>query len=113
MSLIAPLILLALMYVLLVRPQQQRVRRQRQLLASLVVGDRVVTLGGIMGQIVGLDDESAEVQVADGVVVAFVRGAISRKLEADGGGPPAGAGDEHLDLAGVDEARSEEPGAEA
>jgi preprotein translocase subunit YajC len=76
-----PLVLLGLMWLLLVRPQQQRVRRQRELVASVVVGDRVVTVGGIVGTIVGLDDEEARVEVAPGTVLTLLRPAISRRFD--------------------------------
>ncbi|HVF75035.1 MAG TPA: preprotein translocase subunit YajC [Acidimicrobiales bacterium] len=76
------LILVALMWLLLIRPQQQRVRRQRDLVATLAVGDRVVTIGGIKGTIVGLDEEEARIEVAPGTVLTLVRPAVSRKAEA-------------------------------
>lgn len=81
MDLLFPLVLLALMYVLLVRPQQQRVRRQRELVSSLGVADRVVTAGGIVGTILELDDEFARVEVAPGTVVRVLRPAITRRLD--------------------------------
>ena len=77
LQLLFPFILLALMWVLLVRPQQQRVRQQRDLVASLEVGDEVITAGGIVGRIVGLTDEEATVAVASGVELRFLRGAIT------------------------------------
>ena len=82
------------MYMLLIRPQQQRVRRQRMLVSSLEVGDKIVTIGGVVGEIVALGDETAEVRVADGVVLTFLRPAINRKM--DEAAPPAtnDAGDE-------------------
>jgi len=76
------LILVALMWLLLIRPQQQRVRRQRELVATLEVGDRVVTVGGIKGIIVGLDDEEARIEVAPGTVLTLIRPAIARKVDA-------------------------------
>src|SRR4051812_5371734 len=87
MSLLIPLVLLGVMYMLLIRPQQQRVRRQRVLVSSLSVGDRIVTIGGIVGEIVALGDETADVRIADGVVVTFLRPAINRKM--DEAAPPA------------------------
>jgi preprotein translocase subunit YajC len=75
------LILVALMWLLLIRPQQQRVRRQRELVATLEVGDRVVTIGGIKGTVVGLDDEDARIEVAPGTVLTLVRPAVSRKVD--------------------------------
>jgi preprotein translocase YajC subunit len=75
-------ILLVLMYLVLLRPQQQRLRAQRQLVASLDVGDEIVTAGGIIGRIVDLTDERASVEVADGVVIDFLRVAVNRKADA-------------------------------
>ena len=89
MTLLVPLVLLAVMYVLLIRPQQQRVRRQRELVRTLHVGDRIVTIGGVLGTIVSLDDETAEVEVADGVVLSFMRPAISRKVDVPSETPEA------------------------
>src|SRR3954468_523323 len=88
MSLLIPLVLLAIMYLLLIRPQQQRVKRQRMLVSSLNVGDRVVTIGGVIGEIVSLGDETIDVEIADGVVVPFLRPAINRKLDEAQGAPP-------------------------
>jgi preprotein translocase subunit YajC len=97
MSLLIPLLLLAVMYMLLIRPQQQRVRRQRMLVSSLEVGDKIVTIGGIVGQIVALNDESADVEIAPGVTVTLLRAAVNRKYE-EAGVPPVedtnGADDE-------------------
>jgi preprotein translocase subunit YajC len=73
--------LLVLMYVILVRPQQQRVRRQRELIMSVDVGDEVVTAGGIIGRIVEMSDDRAWIEVADDVVLEILRVAISRKTE--------------------------------
>lgn len=81
MEVLFPLVLLGLMWLLLVRPQQQRVRRQRELVASVVVGDRIVTAGGIIGTIVGLDDDEARVEVAPGTVLTVLRPAISRRVD--------------------------------
>jgi preprotein translocase subunit YajC len=82
-------ILLVLMYLVLLRPQQQRLRAQRSLVASLDVGDEIITAGGIIGRIVALTDERASIEVADGVVIDFLRVAISRR--ADLGGPVGAA----------------------
>ena len=83
MQILPFIVLLALMYVLLVRPQQQRVRRQRALISSLEVGDEVVTAGGVLGRIVGLDGEEARLEVAPGITMAFLRAAITRRTGPD------------------------------
>lgn len=74
-------ILLALMYVVLLRPQQRRVRQQQQLITSIDVGDEIVTGGGLIGRVVGLTDDRLQLEVADDVVVDILRLAISRRLE--------------------------------
>ena len=83
MELLFPLVFLGLMWFMLVRPQQQRVRRQRELVSSLAVGDEVVTAGGVVGRIVGLDDEQVRLEVAPGVVVRFLRMAVNARMGDD------------------------------
>ena len=80
MESLLPLLLLgAVMWLLLIRPQQQRVRRQQALLQSLEVGDEVITAGGMVGRIRALTGERADIELAPGVVVQFLRGAVSQK----------------------------------
>lgn len=81
-----PLLLIgAMMYVLLIRPQQQRVRRQQELLAALEVGDEVITAGGMIGRIRALRDERVEIELGPGITVEFLRGAVSQRLVEPGG----------------------------
>ena len=85
MESLIPLALLGvMMWFLLIRPQQQRVRRQQELLSSLQVGDRVVTAGGMIGEIVTLDSDRASVRLAPDVVVEFLRVAISQRVDEIG-----------------------------
>jgi preprotein translocase subunit YajC len=72
------------MYVVLVRPQQQRVRRQRELIMTLHTDDEVVTAGGIVGRIVELADDRVFLEVADDVVIEVLRIAITRKMDEGG-----------------------------
>ncbi len=83
LQLLFPFIFLALMWVLLVRPQQQRVRQQRDLVASLQLGDEVVTAGGIIGRITSLSDQEVSVEIAPGVQMRMLRGAINARLDED------------------------------
>ena len=84
MEVLFPLILLGLMWLLLIRPQKQRVQRQRELVASLAVGDRVVTAGGIVGTIVALTDGEARVEVAPDTVLTVLRPAVHDRLDEGG-----------------------------
>ncbi|MGH9179119.1 MAG: preprotein translocase subunit YajC [Acidimicrobiales bacterium] len=88
MELLFPLLFLGLMWFVLIRPQQQRVRRQQALVASLQVGDEVITAGGIVGRIVTLDDNEAHLEVAPGVVLRFLRLAVNARV-GDQEGPQA------------------------
>jgi len=80
-QLVLPFVLLALMWLLLVRPQQQRVRRQRELIASLEVGDEVVTAGGVVGRVTALEGDEVHLEVAPGVTMRFVRLAVTSRIQ--------------------------------
>ncbi len=77
--------LLAIMYFVLIRPQQRRVKAQRALVTSLEVGDDVVTIGGIFGRIVTIDDGEATVETTPGVVLRCRRAAIATRIGPDAG----------------------------
>ena len=93
MELLFPLIVFGLMWVFLVRPQQQRVRRQKELIAALAVGDEVITAGGVVGRIVALSDDEAEIEVAPGVVLRFLRIAVNARVGEDDAPEPEGTED--------------------
>ncbi len=79
MALVFPLLLIGAVYFLMLRPQQQRVARQRALVSSIEVGDEVVTAGGIIGRVRSLDDERISLEVAPGVELTLLRGAIAQR----------------------------------
>ncbi len=68
-----------LLIVFLVMSQRRRQRDARALQSSLEVGDEVVTTSGMYGVVVGLDQGSIELEVADGVTVRFDRRAVGMK----------------------------------
>ncbi len=74
-------VVIAGFYLLFVRPQMRRNKEQAALLASLEVGNQVITAGGIYGTIRSIDADQLELEIADGVVVRVLRGAVTRKLE--------------------------------
>lgn len=78
-ALFFPLILILAFYFLVLRPQQNRVRSHNTLVASVEVGNEVVTAGGIVGIVKAINDRDFDVEVADGVVLRIVRGAIATK----------------------------------
>ncbi|MBT5295308.1 MAG: preprotein translocase subunit YajC [Octadecabacter sp.] len=77
-----PLILIfAIMYFLLIRPQQTKLKQHQAMVAALRRGDQVVTQGGMIGKVSKVkDDTEVEVEIADGVKVRVVRSTIAQVL---------------------------------
>jgi preprotein translocase subunit YajC len=74
-----PLILIfAIMYFLLIRPQQKKVKEHQAMVAALRRGDQVVTQGGIIGKVVKVkEDGEIDVEIAEGVKVRVVQSTIA------------------------------------
>jgi preprotein translocase subunit YajC len=70
-----------IIYLLLIRPQQQRQKKLEDLVKKLKKGDRVLTTGGIIGTVVGVDDTRAVLRIADEVKVEFAKTAVVQVLE--------------------------------
>ena len=81
--LLAFVITVGLMWALLIRPQQRRMRQHQSVVASLRVGDEVVTAGGIYGRVRSVDDEAMILEVAPGVELKVLRAAVSQRVTAD------------------------------
>ena len=78
-----PLILIfAIMYFLLIRPQQKKLKEHQAMVAGLRRGDRVVTQGGIVGKVTRVkeDETEIEVEIAQGVKVNVIRSTIAQVL---------------------------------
>ncbi|MEM6890228.1 MAG: preprotein translocase subunit YajC [Pseudomonadota bacterium] len=77
-----PLILIfAIMYFLLIRPQQKKVKEHQAMVAALRRGDQVVTQGGVVGKVVKVkEDGEIEVEIADGVKVRVIQHTIQSVL---------------------------------
>jgi preprotein translocase subunit YajC len=71
------LVMLAFLYLLLIRPQRQQQRRHQEMLQSLKIGDEVITSGGIYGEVTELDDERVQLEIDADVKVAVSRRAIA------------------------------------
>lgn len=71
------LLIFVIMYFLIIRPQQRRLKEHREMVASLRRGDTVVTAGGLIGKVSKVDEGEIQVEVAQGVRLKVVRSTIS------------------------------------
>lgn len=67
----------AIFYFLLIRPQQKERKRVADMRATLKKGDRVITAGGLIGTIVGLNEQTVTLKIADSVRVECLRSAVT------------------------------------
>jgi preprotein translocase subunit YajC len=92
---LAPLLLTFLFigvgWFLIIRPQQERARAQRAVVATLAVGDRVISAGGIHGTVTEVEAETVGLEVAPGIVVTLARPAIARRIDPDDAGSEVAA----------------------
>ena len=78
---IAPwLLIFVVFYLLMIRPQQLRVKEHQAALKAVKKGDEVITGGGIRGRVTKVTDDEAEVEIANGVKVQVVKSTISHVL---------------------------------
>ena len=73
-------LIFVIFYVLLIRPQQKRVKDQQTEIAAVKKGDEVVTGGGLRGRVTKVSDAEVEVEIAQGVKVRIVKSTISNVL---------------------------------
>ncbi|MBX6424657.1 MAG: preprotein translocase subunit YajC [Variibacter sp.] len=78
MSLVPFILIFVIMYFLILRPQQRRVKQHQEMVKNLRRGDTVITSGGLIGKVTKVvDDEQVEVEIAEGVRVRQMRGMVS------------------------------------
>ncbi|PLR68261.1 MULTISPECIES: preprotein translocase subunit YajC [Bacillaceae] len=82
---VGPLILMfAIFYFLLIRPQQKQQKKVREMQDSLSKGDKIVTIGGLHGIVDSIDEEKVIVKAGDGSRLTFERRAIRDVVEQNG-----------------------------
>jgi preprotein translocase subunit YajC len=79
---ILPIIVLlfAVMWLLVIRPQRKRQAEQRRILESVAPGEEVLTAGGLYGTVRGVDDDEVRLEIAPGVEVRVSRRAVAAVL---------------------------------
>lgn len=81
------IIMFAIFYFLLIRPQQKKAKQRNAMLAALKKGDKIVTIGGMHGTIQELSDDSVTLRIAHNVNVTFDRGAINNVVSSNASEP--------------------------
>jgi preprotein translocase subunit YajC len=77
-----PLILLfVIFYFLIIRPQQKQQKAHKEMLASLKKGDKLVTSGGLIAEVVKPEEEFLKIKIGDDTVVRLDRAYVARKFE--------------------------------
>jgi preprotein translocase subunit YajC len=81
-SLIPLILIFAIMYFLLIRPQQKKLKEHQKMVNGLRRGDQVVTSGGLIGKVTKVKEgeNEIEVEIATGVIVRVVRSTITSVL---------------------------------
>jgi preprotein translocase subunit YajC len=72
------LLIFAIFYILMIRPQQQRVKQHQAAINAVKKGDEVITGGGIRGRVTKVGDDEAEVEIAQGVKIRVIKSTISQ-----------------------------------
>jgi preprotein translocase subunit YajC len=81
MPLVLIVLLFALMYFMMIRPQQKRRREALEMQSALGPGDTIETIGGLQATVVSIDDEIAVLEIHPGVNATYTRRAIARTIK--------------------------------
>ncbi len=107
------ILLIGVFYFLLIRPQQKKAQKHKALLKEVEPGDEVVTIGGLFGDVVELDENRVLLELYDGTQAEFLRSAISRRVVPED--DQSGDSDNEIDVTDREalEAASEDDTADA
>ena len=83
MGIVPWLLIFVIFYMLMIRPQQRRVKEHQASIAAVKKGDEVNTGGGIRGKVTKITDDEAEVEIAQGVKIRVIKTTISQVLSAN------------------------------
>ncbi len=75
------IILIAIMYFVIIRPQQKEAKNREQMIASLKKGDKIVTAGGIIAVVYKVEEKFFSVKINDETIVKITKEAVARKYE--------------------------------
>lgn len=79
-SLVMIAAIFVLFYFMLIRPQNKRAKEHRDMVSQLKKGDEIITSGGILAKVTGIDDNYIKATIAEGIEVSLQKGAVSAVL---------------------------------
>jgi len=79
-AMLFPIALIAIFYFLLIRPQQKKAKEHRAMLSALKKGDKIISSGGLHGEITGISDHAITMEIAPKVRVKITRGSVAGKI---------------------------------
>jgi preprotein translocase subunit YajC len=74
-------LIFVIFYFMIIRPQQKRQKERQKMLDALEKGDKILTAGGIYGTVIGIEDKTVLVQIAENVKVKVDRGSVGSVLK--------------------------------
>jgi preprotein translocase subunit YajC len=77
-GLLPMILIMAVLWFIMIAPQRKQQKQREVMLKSLKKGDKVITVGGMHGEIVDLDDEEVRLRVTDKIELKFTRGSVSK-----------------------------------
>jgi len=70
-------LIIGIFYLMIIRPQQKRQKEREALLSQIKKGDKIITAGGIHGEVVGIDEKTVLVEIAEKIKIKVERNSIS------------------------------------
>lgn len=83
MPILILILFIPVFWVLIIRPQQQQRRAHQQAVASLEVGDRVMTVGGLIGTLAAVEPDTVRLDVGEGIELTLGRTFVRQRLDAE------------------------------
>jgi preprotein translocase subunit YajC len=80
-SILPLIVLFAIFYFLVIRPQQKQAKEHKNMLANLQKGDKIITNGGLIAEIVKPEEEFLKIKLDDNIVVKLSREFVAKKIE--------------------------------
>jgi preprotein translocase subunit YajC len=80
-SLLPLIVLFAIFYFLIIRPQQQTAKKHKEMIENMKKGDKIVTSGGLIAEVAKVEDEFFRIKLADNTEVKIVKEYVARLVE--------------------------------